>query len=520
MANIYRKAALDKLSSPEQLDKAIKIIPPSFWIAVIGGVVILAVLLAWSIVGRLPVKVTADGMYMGSGGLQSVVAEADGIVQDVFVREGDEVERGQILAQLDAGDYDEQISALDERKANVESVTFWSDDDPATVDTKPLLDIKSQFDVTGSGLTADQIALRERQSALSKQKSAVSKAKSARNSARRHYSRVQNKYQKAQNKYNSASSDLNNAQVAYNTYYKTIGPDPTEEQLEYLQKLSDEITEAENVFNAAAAKLEPLQAKAKKAEAAYSAAQQSYNTEKTTKKQLADTVSQMEAKVKADKSGTGNQTSSLEKQFISAKGGVLDQIDQELENQLYAAEKMKLKSRADGQVIEVDIAEGNAVQMGMTVCTINYDTGGDETVLFVPVSEGKKIKKGMKAVIYPSTVNRQEYGHMEGEVTDVSDTVISAQDMSNQLGSQALAEAFLQRGPVIGVECSLEKDESTASGYKWSSKKGAEISIDEGTIMQADIVTEEKAPITMLIPYLKEKLTIKQEQEDKADKEN
>jgi hypothetical protein len=43
---------------------------------------------------------------------------------------------------------------------------------------------------------------------------------------------------------------------------------------------------------------------------------------------------------------------------------------------------------------------------------------------------------------------------------------------------------------------------------KWSSKKGAEVTIDDGTVVTADIVTEEKAPITMLIPLLKEKLTV------------
>ena len=47
------------------------------------------------------------------------------------------------------------------------------------------------------------------------------------------------------------------------------------------------------------------------------------------------------------------------------------------------------------------------------------------------------------------------------------------------------------------------------SGYAWSSKKGADIEVTEGTMLTANIVTEEKAPITMLLPYLKEKLTIK-----------
>ena len=101
---------------------------------------------------------------------------------------------------------------------------------------------------------------------------------------------------------------------------------------------------------------------------------------------------------------------------------------------------------------------------------------------------------------------------MEGKVTGVSDTVVSAQEMINQLGDQSLAQAFQQSGPVIRVSCSLEKDENTASGYKWSSKKGSEIELDEGTIVQADIVIEEKAPITMLIPLLKEKLSVNREQ--------
>ncbi len=79
MADIFRKSSLDKLSSPEQLDKAITIISPSFWIAAAGGGLIIAIALVWSIIGRLPVNASANGIYMGMDGMHSVVAEADGI---------------------------------------------------------------------------------------------------------------------------------------------------------------------------------------------------------------------------------------------------------------------------------------------------------------------------------------------------------------------------------------------------------------------------------------------------------
>ena len=57
MSDLFRKSAIEKLSSPEQLDKAIVITPPSFWIALAGGVLIVVVALLWGIFGKLPVKV-------------------------------------------------------------------------------------------------------------------------------------------------------------------------------------------------------------------------------------------------------------------------------------------------------------------------------------------------------------------------------------------------------------------------------------------------------------------------------
>ncbi len=38
MSNIFRKTALEKISSPDQLDEVIVITPPSFWLAMTGMV--------------------------------------------------------------------------------------------------------------------------------------------------------------------------------------------------------------------------------------------------------------------------------------------------------------------------------------------------------------------------------------------------------------------------------------------------------------------------------------------------
>ena len=508
MADIFRKTALEKISSPEQLDRSIKMISPSFWIAMLGGLFILIVALVWSIVGRIPVNVPANGMYMGASGIRSVVAEAEGIVEDVYVSEGDAVNAGQEIAKLDSSLYDEELEKLQNRRDIVEGVTFYSFDDTANADTKPLLDIKSQASVTGTNLTADQIALRERYKALSKQRKAASSAKSDRDSAQKELARAQSEYMAAQNDYNAKSAAYNKATILYNNYLETFPENPTPEQKAELQRLADAVFVAQSELNASAAVLQPLEAKAKKAEASYSIAEQTYNAENSAKKQLEDTVSQLEARVKGDKAGKGSQYSALEKQFDSTKGSILDQIDQELAKQRKSVELMSLRSRVDGKVTGLNITKGSPVQAGMKICTVKSSKEEEEAYLYVPVTVGKKVRKGMKVIVYPTTVNRQEYGHMEGVVTAVSDTVVSAEDMYNQLGDQALVQAYQASGPVIRAAVKLEKDPSTASGFKWSSKKGASLEIEEGTVITADIVTEEKAPITMLIPLLKEKLTI------------
>ncbi len=548
MADIFRKSSLDKLSSPEQLDKAITIISPSFWIAAIGGGLIIAVALIWSIFGRLPVNVNANGIYMGKDGMHTVVAEADGIVQEVFVAEGDTVTAGEKIAKLDDEMYQTELDRLIARRDDVEVVTFYSYGDPATADTKPLLDIKAQSELSGSALSADQAALRERYRALSRQRGTTSSAKSTMNSAESTMKKRQNElvslsksFKKAQEEFAKEETTLTNyiqnhvaptgidltdvdkiefnLQTLINMQDETVPEQKAEK--EKLEKILEGFRSYKKKYDSALKNMDDKEAAAKKkelevgnAQTKYNTALSVYNNEKAAQKQLQDTVSQMEAKVTGDRAGKNDQMSALEEQFVAAKGSILDQLNQEIDKQSRAVDAMTLTSRVNGKVSGLNIVEGNAVGQGTTICKIT-STGADDTgvTCYVPVSDGKKIKAGMKIVVYPSTVNKQEYGHMEGEVVKVSSTVVSAEDMQNQLGDPTLVQVFQQSGPVVRVNCRLTEDSSTASGYKWSSKKGADVTLEEGTVINADIVTEEKAPITMLIPYIKEKLSVDHSQE-------
>ena len=84
MKSIYRKSALDKLSSLEQLDKAMKVSTPMSWIALFGITVIIVVTLIWSIKGRLPSTVTAKGVLVSTNTSTNTVFSGEaGTVQAI-----------------------------------------------------------------------------------------------------------------------------------------------------------------------------------------------------------------------------------------------------------------------------------------------------------------------------------------------------------------------------------------------------------------------------------------------------
>ena len=128
--------------------------------------------------------------------------------------------------------------------------------------------------------------------------------------------------------------------------------------------------------------------------------------------------------------------------------------------------------------------------------------GGQQVICYVPISSGKKIVPGMEAVVCPTTVSQQEYGNMMGKVVAVDPYVTSYEDIVSTLGSESLAQMFSQNGPVVAVTCELRTDATTASGFWWSNSNGAEVVLAEGTIITADIILEEKSPISMLLPFL------------------
>ena len=123
MANsegLFRKSALQKLSSPEQLDQTITIIKLQGWIGLCALALLLAGVFVWSIVGSIPEKVTGSGVLINSSGLLSVTYASGGLVKGVFLENGERVLKGQVIARIERQDLMEQVQVAAQKLYNLQ----------------------------------------------------------------------------------------------------------------------------------------------------------------------------------------------------------------------------------------------------------------------------------------------------------------------------------------------------------------------------------------------------------------
>ena len=535
MADLFRKSSLEKLSSPEQLDKMIVITSPSFWLAMLGAAFIVATALVWSIFGRLPENVDTQGIYVNRAGIQSVYCEGSGTVAEIKVQDGDTVKKGDIIAVLDTSDIDEKIAEYEEKKAAVESVS----EDGTTVsgeisDNKDVLALYNdlyqsvemlkyqteQLDQKRATLAATEQKYldieakyyesfnvgdsTEAQVDYSDKQSTYSSAVQFADQAKSSYIQARSSYKQAEAAYDAAEAAFERGAITKEMLLEyeaamdsaRAAMDEAEELYDdYDEERIDEEREYEQAKGLYIAKNEAVnKAQAQQSELGnrYNVISQQYNSEKSAVENLEDNISQTKIQINVTKTYI----------LSSLKSEYKDYLDQK--------EVSEIKAITDGRVSDLAVSAGSIIGQGTEIAKIQKGEDSDRVVVcYVPVSEGRKVKAGMKVLIYPSTVNKQEYGHMEATVANVDDYITSTTDMQRQLGDSNLVESFMQNGPVVEVRCELKTDPNTVSGYYWSSNKGASVNIDGGTMMEASIVISEKPPISLLIPFLKEKLTIK-----------
>lgn len=111
---IFRKAAIERASSPEQLDLLVQVTSPIGWLALVTMAGLLGLALVWSVLGSIPDLVEGRGVLMRGERLFEIQAPMGGTLERFDVRPGATLAAGQVIARVLRDQ-----AGLEERSADV-----------------------------------------------------------------------------------------------------------------------------------------------------------------------------------------------------------------------------------------------------------------------------------------------------------------------------------------------------------------------------------------------------------------
>ena len=114
MADLYRKSALEKISSPEQLDKALTVTSPLSWIALAAVTVMIVVTIVWSVIGTIPTTVSAMGIISSPVSTNALYTPESGKVDAIRVHLGSELSFGTPILTYRTGNGDVRTISSDQ----------------------------------------------------------------------------------------------------------------------------------------------------------------------------------------------------------------------------------------------------------------------------------------------------------------------------------------------------------------------------------------------------------------------
>jgi HlyD family secretion protein len=219
-----------------------------------------------------------------------------------------------------------------------------------------------------------------------------------------------------------------------------------------------------------------------------------------------NTISQLTAELQ----DLETQKKRLEQENLETANTRKNQIEEvkreiaQLEKQI--AENSKIISPVDGCILEVKINVGQFVNPGTSLGTINQGKLGElVAVSYFAVADGKRINSDMKILITPDTVKRERFGGIVGKIISISDFPVTKEGAKFVVGNPEIVDNIIgENGGKIEATAELKLDPKTFSGYQWSSSKGPQQKLTVGTTTTVRVKVEERAPITFILPILRE----------------
>jgi len=154
---LFSQKALDRLQSPDQLDRLFTPTTSVGWLALTSVLLLVVSAVIWSVFGVMATKVSGTGLIMDSAGLVNISHTSGGRLTDLRVTVGDRVTKGEVVGLVAQPDLESEIakadSALNTSTSKAEMASLSAQSDQLKAKLVRDSQIVSQFD----GIITDQI---------------------------------------------------------------------------------------------------------------------------------------------------------------------------------------------------------------------------------------------------------------------------------------------------------------------------------------------------------------------------
>ncbi|MGK7928975.1 MAG: NHLP bacteriocin system secretion protein [Spirulina sp.] len=468
---IFRQQALDRLSSPERLDRLMQVVGPKDWLP-LGGLAILGSLgVLWSVFGNIPIAVTGKGVLINPRRVVQLQSNISGQLQSLKVRDGQCVQKDEILGIIDPSDIKQQLQQQRET----------------------LAELNQQFQKTTA--LRQQRTVLERETLIAERKSLQQRWQYLQELT----PRLKNEgFEGISQQRRSLQQSLKDAEELTPILQQRL---VKQKELQRLGAISEErVLQAEREYRQSRQNISEIQAQLQQLQVRATEWQQQY----------LDNLNSI-AQLKAELETLDARSKQLEQDNLEATHRENNRI-QELQQaiarlQKEVADHSIIKSPHAGCLVEIAAAVGQYLNPGTPLGTLQIEGESREmvSVAYFAVEDGKKIRPGMQILMTPNTVKRARFGGIVGEIVAVSPFPVTSEGATSVVGNPEVVQQLMgEGGGKIEAIARLQTNPTTFSGYQWSSSRGPQLEMTPGTPTTVRVTVEERSPVTWILPILRE----------------
>ena len=97
---LFRQQALDRIGSPDEFDRLVRVTSPRYWIGLSGLLVVVVAAVLWAFLSTIPTTESGSGFLLPEGGLRPVQAPTSGELSSFGIEQNDHVVFGEQLGSI------------------------------------------------------------------------------------------------------------------------------------------------------------------------------------------------------------------------------------------------------------------------------------------------------------------------------------------------------------------------------------------------------------------------------------